>query len=100
MLYKRKDRSGIRRGKLFQWAIFLALLAYLIFTLYNQQALLDKIQTEHNQAVAQLKEESEKNAQLQVDYASIGTLEFYERIARRVFGYIAPDEKVYYESKN
>ena len=88
------------KGKLIQWSVFLALLVYLLITLVNQNVLFDKTTYEYNQALARLDAEKLKNNELKEEYHSIGTDAFYEKVARDVFGYIYPNEKVFYESKH
>ncbi len=100
MLHKRKIRLNIGKGKIIQSAVFVAILIYLLGTLYTQQDLLEKTTEEYNQAAASLELEKEKNLELQQDFAALGTDEFYEKVAREVFGYVRAGEKVFYESKN
>ena len=100
MFYKREIRLKIRKGKVIQWVVFSLLLVYLIVTIVSQQALIDEKNSEYNKAVAKLDEETQINLELQKEYASIGTDEYYEKIAREIFGYVYPGEKVFYESKS
>ena len=100
MFYKRKERNKIRAGKVVQWLVFAAVLAYLVITLIGQQSMLESSTQQYDKSVAKLEEVRKENLSLQKDYASIGSDEFCEKIAREVFGYVYPEEKIFYESKN
>jgi len=100
MLHKRENRAKIRKGKIIQWSIFLILLIYLMITFISQQSVLEGAKDQYNESIKQLNENERINIELQAEYASINTDEFYEKIAREILKYISPDEKVFYESQN
>lgn len=100
MAHKRENRSHSRKSKWLQWSVFIVLLCYLLVTLYNQQDMLNKSKTQYQQAISKLESEKQTNLELEKEFASIGTDEFYEKVAREVFGYVKPGERIFHESKN
>ena len=100
MLHKRESRIKLRKGKIIQWAVFLFLLTYLLITLYNQRSLLSDARIENNNAEARLYNVTRENLSLQQTYASIGSREFVERVAREVFGFVHPEELIFIEAED
>ena len=100
MKHKRQSPFWTGKSKFFEGLIFTALLGYLVFALISQQSLLNEKKEQQAQAEAKLEAAKAEQIELKKEEASIGTDEFYEKIARKVFGYVKPDEKIFYESKN
>lgn len=100
MAHKRQNPFRTGKSKLIQALVFAALLGYLVLALISQQSMLNEKKAQHAQAEAKLEAAKAENIELQKEYASIGTDEFYEKVAREVFGYVKPGEKIFYESKN
>ncbi len=100
MTHKRQNPFRTGKSKLIQALVFAALLGYLVFALISQQPMLNDAKEKNAQAAAKLDAEKAKNIELKKEEASIGTDEFYEKVAREVFGYVKPGEKIFYESKD
>lgn len=100
MTHKRENRLKTGKSKIIQTLVFVALLGYLVFALISQQSMLNEKKAQNAQAQAKLDAAKQENIELQKEYASIGTDEFYEKVAREVFGYVKPGEKIFYESED
>ena len=100
MANKRQNPIRTGKSKLIQALVFTALIGYLLYALISQQTLLNEKKEQYAQAEEKLAAAKAENIELQKEYASIGTDEFYEKVAREVFGYVKPGEKIFYESKN
>lgn len=100
MTHKRQSPLRTGKSKFIQGFIFTALLGYLVFALISQQSMLNEKKEQQAQAEAKLEAAKTEYVELQKEYASIGTDEFYEKVAREVFGYVKPGEKIFYESKD
>lgn len=100
MADKRGKPMQIGKKKVTQVLVFVAVLGYFIFTFFLLQPKVNETKEQYNQALERLEAAKQENAELQKEYASIGTDEFYEKVAREVFGYVKPGEKIFYESKN
>ena len=100
MANKRQNPIRTGKSKLIQALFFTALIGYLLYALISQQTLLNEKKEQYAQAEEKFAAAKAENIELQKEYASIGTDEFYEKVAREVFGYVKPGEKIFYESKN
>ena len=99
MANKRQSPVRIGKNKFIRGIIFVALLGYLVFALISQQSIVNETKELHEQAEANLAAAKKENIELQKDFSMIDTDEFYEKVAREVFGYVKPGEKIFYESK-
>ena len=90
MANKRQNPIRTGKSKLIQALVFTALIGYLLYALISQQTLLNEKKEQYAQAEEKLAAAKAENIELQKEYASIGTDEFYEKVAREVFGYVKP----------
>lgn len=100
MSNKREKPRLFGKKKVTQVLVFVAILGYFLFAFFLLQPKVNETNEQYQQALERLEAAKAENAELQKEYASIGTDEFYEKVAREVFGYVKPGEKIFYESKN
>ena len=84
--------------KIYKRLIILAILAYVVYTLINQQQTLNK----YNQNIAdlntQINDQKEYNEELAQKQNNVNSLEFIEETARQNLDMYYPNERVYVDN--
>ena len=84
-------RKNIKCKKL----IVFAIVAYILFTITNQQTTLNKYGQDSKELLAQIEEEKEYGNELEEQKNNVSSLEFIEQTAREKLDMYYPNEKVY-----
>ena len=83
------------KKKLYKRLLILLVLIYAIFTLVNQQKVINQYATTSKELSTQIEEEKATNEELVAEKDNINSQEFIEETAREMLDMYYPNEKVY-----
>jgi len=85
----------MKKKKLYKKLLILLVLIYTMFTLINQQKVLNQYSENSKQLATKIQEEKEQNEQLIAEKDNVNSKEFIERKAREELDMYYPNERVY-----
>lgn len=83
------------KKNLYKKLLILLVLVYVVFTLINQQKVLNQYNKNNTELSAQIQQEKQKNTDLVAEKDNINSKEFIEETAREMLDMYYPNEKVY-----
>ena len=83
------------KKKLYKRLLILLLLGYALFTLINQQKVLNQYNSNSKDLASQIEEEKTNNKELLAEKDNVNSKEFIEQTAREKLDMYYPNEKVY-----
>ena len=83
------------KKKLYKRLLILLLLGYALFTLINQQKVLNQYNSNSKDLASQIEEEKTNNKELLAEKDNVNSKEFIEQTAREMLDMYYPNEKVY-----
>ena len=86
------------RNKVLSFLIFVAINAYAVITLINQQITLNRYKEDQAKLTRQIHEEQELNEELTAKKDNVNSEEFIEEMAREKLDMYLPTEKVYVDT--
>ncbi len=84
--------------KIYKRLIILAILAYVVYTLINQQQTLNKYNQDIADLNTQINDQKEYNEELAQKQNNVNSLEFIEETARQNLDMYYPNERVYVDN--
>ncbi len=93
-----KHNTHNRKRSVILTVLLLALVCYFVATLVNLQTKVKAQEAVNASYSEQYEAQLAENADLQAVIESGDEEEYIERIAREEYGYVMPDERVYYDS--
>ena len=85
----------MKKKKLYKRLLILLVLGYAIFTLINQQKVLNQYSANSKELASKIKEQQAYNDELVADKENVNSKEFIEQMAREKLDMYYPNEKVY-----
>ena len=85
----------MKKKKLYKRLLIILVLAYAIFTLVNQQKVLNRYSKNSKELATKIEAQQAYNEELLTEKENINSKEFIEQIAREQLGMYYPNEKVY-----
>lgn len=85
----------MKNKKLYKKLLILLVLVYAVFTLVNQQKVLNQYSQTNKELLSKIQEEKEYNEQLVTEKDNVNSKDFIERKAREELDMYYPNEKVY-----
>lgn len=85
----------MKKKKLYKKLLIVLVLAYAIFTLANQQKMLNQYDKNSKELASKIQEQQEYNKQLIAEKENVNSEEFIEQTAREQLDMYYPNEKVY-----
>lgn len=85
----------MKKKKLYKRLLIILVLAYAIFTLANQQKVLNRYNENSKVLAAKIKEQQAYNEELVAEKENVNSKEFIEQMAREKLDMYYPNEKVY-----
>lgn len=85
----------MKKKKLYKKLLILLILVYSIFTIVNQQKVLNQYSQTNKELAIKIQEEKEYNEQLVAEKDNVNSKEFIERKAREELDMYYPNERVY-----
>ena len=83
------------KKKLYKRLLILLLLGYALFTLINQQKVLNQYNSNSKDLASQIEEEKTNNKELLAEKDNVNSKEFIEQTAREKLDMYYPNEKIY-----
>lgn len=83
------------KKKLYKRLLILLLLGYALFTLINQQKVLNQYNSNSKDLASQIEEEKTNNKELLAEKDNVNSKEYIEQMAREKLDMYYPNEKVY-----
>ena len=87
-----------KNKKLYKRLLILAVIAYVIFTLVNQQKTLNQYEQSTEDLTAQIEEQKEYKEELAKKKDDVNSEDFIEQTAREKLDMYYPNERVYLDS--
>ncbi len=81
--------------KIYKKLIILAIVAYTIFTIVNQQKTLNQYSEQTEKLNQEIAEETQNKEELAKEKENVDSLEFIEQMAREKLDMYCPNERVY-----
>ena len=88
----------MKKKKLYKRLLIILVLAYAIFTLANQQKVLNRYNENSKVLAAKIKEQQAYNEELVAEKENVNSKEFIEQMAREKLDMYYPNEKVYLDN--
>ena len=85
----------MKKKKLYKKLLIILVLTYAIFTIVNQQKVLNQYSENSKQLAIKIEEQEAYNDELVAEKENVNSKEFIEQIAREQLGMYYPNEKVY-----
>lgn len=85
----------MKRKKLYKRLLIILVLVYAIFTLANQQKVLDQYNENSKELASKIEEQQTYNDELVSEKENVDSKEFIEQMAREKLEMYYPNEKVY-----
>lgn len=85
----------MKKKKLYKRLLIILVLAYAIFTLVNQQKVLNRYSKNSKELATKIEDQQAYNEELLAEKENVNSKEFIEQIAREQLGMYYPNEKVY-----
>lgn len=85
----------MKKKKLYKRLIIILVLAYAIFTLANQQKVLNQYNENSKELASKIEEQQTYNDELVAEKENVDSKEFIEQMAREKLDMYYPNEKVY-----
>ena len=85
----------MKKKKLYKRLLIILVLAYAIFTLANQQKVLNRYSKNSKELATKIEEQQVYNEELVAEKENVNSKEFIEQMAREKLGMYYPNEKVY-----
>lgn len=85
----------MKKKKLYKRLLIILVLAYVIFTLANQQKVLNRYSENSKELAAKIEEQQSYNDELVAEKENVDSKEFIEQMAREKLDMYYPNEKVY-----
>lgn len=85
----------MKRRKLYKKLLILLVLIYAIFTLVNQQKVINQYTSNSKELASKIEEQETTNKQLVAEKENVNSKEYIEQIAREKLDMYYPNEKVY-----
>ena len=89
------SKSGIELKKFYKKLLLILILGYLIFTLINQQKVLNQYGENSKQLASKIEEQEAYKEELASEKENVNSKEFIEQMAREKLEMYYPNEKVY-----
>ena len=83
------------KKKLYKNLLILLILMYGIFTLANQQKVLNQYRNNSKELASQIKKQQTTNEELSAEKENVNSKEFIEKMAREKLEMYYPNEKIY-----
>lgn len=83
------------KKKLYKKLLILLVLIYAVFTLVNQQKVLNQYDNTNKELASQLQEEKSNNEDLLAEKDDVNSKDFIEQMAREKLDMYYPNEKIY-----
>ncbi len=85
----------MKKRKLYRKLLILAVVLYGVFTLINQQKILNQYSRNSKELASKIEKEQTYNKQLVAEKENVNSKEFVEQTAREMLDMYYPNEKVY-----
>ncbi len=85
----------MKKKKLYKKLLILLVLIYAIFTLVNQQKVINQYTSNSKELASKIEEQETTNKQLVAEKENVNSKEYIEQIAREKLDMYYPNEKVY-----
>lgn len=85
----------MKRKKLYKRLLIILVLVYAIFTLANQQKVLNQYRENSKELASKIEEQQTYNNELVAEKENVDSKEFIEQMAREKLDMYYPNEKVY-----
>lgn len=85
----------MKNKKIYRRLLIILVLAYTIFTLANQQKVLNKYSDNSKELATKIEQQQAYNDELVAEKENVNSKEFIEQMAREKLGMYYPNEKVY-----
>ena len=85
----------MKKKKLYKKLLILLFLIYAIFTLVNQQKVINQYTSNSKELASKIEEQETTNKQLVAEKENVNSKEYIEQIAREKLDMYYPNEKVY-----
>lgn len=87
-----------KKKKIYKKLLIIAIVAYVVFTLINQQATLNEYTKDAEELSQELQEEQEYKEELASQKEEVNSIEFIEQTAREKLEMYLPNERVYVDT--
>lgn len=84
-----------KKTNLYKKIIVICVVAYVSFTLINQQKTLNQYEQDRKELCEQIEEEKQYKQELAIKKENVNSLEFIEKMAREKLEMYYPNERVY-----
>ena len=88
----------MKKKKLYKNLLIILVLAYAIFTLANQQKVLNQYNKNCKELASKIEEQQKYNGELVAEKENVDSKEFIEQMAREKLGMYYPNEKIYVDT--
>lgn len=88
----------MKKKKLYKNLLIILVLAYAIFTLANQQKVLNQYNKNCKELASKIEEQQKYNSELVAEKENVDSKEFIEQMAREKLEMYYPNEKVYVDT--
>lgn len=85
----------MKKKRLYRKLLFLLVLFYAIFTLINQQKVLNQYNENSKELTSKIEEQQTYNEKLAIEKENVNSKEFIEERAREMLEMYYPNEKIY-----
>lgn len=85
----------MKKKKMYKKLLIILVLGYLIFTLINQQKVLNQYSENSKQLASKIQEQEAYKEELSAEKENVNSKEFIEQMAREKLEMYYPNEKVY-----
>lgn len=85
----------MKKKKLYKKLLILLVLIYAIFTLVNQQKVINQYTSNSKELASKIEEQETTNKQLVAEKENVNSKEYIEQMAREKLDMYYPNEKVY-----
>ena len=85
----------MKKKKLYKKLLILLVLIYAIFTLVNQQKVINQYTSNSKELASKIEEQETTNKQLVAEKENVNSKEYIEQLAREKLDMYYPNEKVY-----
>ncbi len=88
----------MKKKKLYKNLLIILVLAYAIFTLANQQKVLNQYNKNCKELASKIEEQQKYNGELVAEKENVDSKEFIEQMAREKLEMYYPNEKIYVDT--